>query len=514
MSTFNTFAKESTTKLNRAGGEAFALTPELELYTTVVTASLSNKFYETASERIDRIASLVGRCDAHFVAQLAVYARQKMNLRSVPLLLVVELAKVHSGDDLVSRTVEKVIMRADEIMELLSCYQWRNKNNISGTGGNTPKKLGKLSHQIQVGLQRAFNKFDEYQFAKYDRDGLEVKLRDALFLVHPKAKDDAQQTIFDKIANKFLETPYTWETELSALGQYRFKTPEAKKQAFKEKWEELIGSGKLGYMALLRNLRNILCAEVNDNSLKDVANRLSNPQEVARAKQFPFRFLSAYRELQDCKNGNVPLIMQALEEAVVATAQNIAGFDEHTRVLLACDVSGSMYTPISEKSTVKAYDVGLVLAMLLKNRCKHVVSGIFGDSWKVINMPSSGILSNVMQMYSREGEVGYTTNGYKVIEYLRRRKIAMDKVMIFTDCQMWDSNDGNKKIQHEWTKYKAMAPQAKLYLFDLVGYGQSPLKMLDNDVALIAGWSDKVFDMLEALENGSSIVEEIRKIEL
>lgn len=162
MSTFNTFAKESTTKLNRAGGEAFALTPELELYTTVVTASLSNKFYETASERIDRIASLVGRCDAHFVAQLAVYARQKMNLRSVPLLLVVELAKVHSGDDLVSRTVEKVIMRADEIMELLSCYQWRNKNNISGTGGNTPKKLGKLSHQIQVGLQRAFNKFDEY----------------------------------------------------------------------------------------------------------------------------------------------------------------------------------------------------------------------------------------------------------------------------------------------------------------------------------------------------------------
>ena len=99
MSTFNTFAKESTTKLNRAGGEAFALTPELELYTTVVTASLSNKFYETASERIDRIASLVGRCDAHFVAQLAVYDRQKMNLRSVPLLIVVERSKVHRGDD-------------------------------------------------------------------------------------------------------------------------------------------------------------------------------------------------------------------------------------------------------------------------------------------------------------------------------------------------------------------------------------------------------------------------------
>lgn len=507
MSVFNKFFKDESKVLNHEKAEAYKLSAEMELYSVVVTSSLSSKFYETTEEQIDRIAALIRKCDHQFVAQLAVYARTKMNLRSIPLFLIVELAKIHSGDNLVSKTIEKVVLRADEIMELLICYQWRNKSEGR-------KKLARLSHQVQVGLQHAFNRFDEYQFAKYDRDNLEVKLRDALFLVHPKAKDDAQQTIFDKIANKFLETPYTWETELSALGQYQFESPEAKKQAFKEKWEELIGSGKLGYMALLRNLRNILCAEVNDNSLKDVANRLSNPQEVARAKQFPFRFLSAYRELQDCTNGNVWLIMQALEEAVVATAQNIAGFDEHTRVLLACDVSGSMCRPISEKSTVEAYDVGLVLAMLLKNRCKHVVSGIFGDSWKVINMPASGILSNVMQMYSREGEVGYSTNGYKVIEYLRRRKIAMDKVMLFTDCQMWDSTDDNKTLQDEWTKYKAMAPQAKLYLFDLVGYGQSPLKMLDNDVALIAGWSDKVFDMLEALENGSSIVEEIRKIEL
>ena len=538
MSTFNTFAKESTTTLNRAGGEAFALTPELELYTAVVTASLSDKFYETANERIKRIAELVGKCDARFVAQLAVYARREMNLRSVPLFLVVELAKHHSGDNLVSRTIEKVVLRADEIMELLHCYQWRNSQNTTCTEASAPKKkLAKLSHQIQVGLQRAFNNFDEYQFAKYDRNNLEVKLRDALFIVHPKAKDDAQQKLFDKITSKTLETPYTWETELSALGQHEFESDVDKQMAFTKKWEELIDSGKLGYMAMLRNLRNFLENGISRESLTDVANRLSDEREVIRSKQFPFRFLSAYREVKRVENKKTQvmfealekaalattqdngaedrlLLLNALEKAVLATSNNIAGFDEHTRVLLACDVSGSMYSPISPKSSVKNYDIGLVLAMLLKNRCKNVVSGIFGDEWKLVNLPSTGILSNVEKMYEREGEVGYSTNGYKVIDYLNRENLVLDKVMMFTDCQMWDSYGNIHSIRKEWDKYKQIAPNAKLYLFDLSGYGTTPLNIIRDDVTLIAGWSDRIFEMLEAIEKGSSVIEEIKKIEI
>lgn len=507
MSTFNTFAKEQSAVLNHEGAEAFALSPELELYTAVLTASLSNKFYETATERVDRIASLVGKCDARFVAQLAIYARQKMNLRSVPLLLVVELAKVHSGDDLVSRTVEQVVMRVDEIMELLVCYQWRNPSP-------SRKKLCRLSHQIQVGLQRAFNRFDEYQFAKYDRDGLEVKLRDALFLVHPKAKDDNQQALFDKIVARTLATPYTWETELSALGQQTFATEEEKQEAVAAKWEELISSGRLGYMALLRNLRNFLNANVSNEKLAEVASRLSDEHEVLRSKQFPFRFLSAHRELRDTANGQTPLLLDALEKAIRSSARNIEGFDNSTRVLLACDVSGSMQQRISPKSSVMLYDIGLVLAMLLKNRCKNVVCGIFGDTWKVINLPSEGILSNVDAMYRREGEVGYSTNGYKVIEYLRENRIVMDKVMLFTDCQMWNSGWGNQTIRKEWDSYKQIAPESRLYLFDLAGYGATPLDIVRDDVFLIAGWSDRIFEILTAIERGSSAIEEIRTIEI
>nr|WP_290932640.1 TROVE domain-containing protein [Haliscomenobacter sp.] len=124
-----------------------------------------------------------------------------------------------------------------------------------------------MSKQVQKGLADAFNKFDAYQFAKYNRVGSEVKLRDALFLTHPKAIDTAQQAIFDQIAKNELAVPYTWETKLSALGQVVFKDEIQKKAAFRQKWEELIDSGKLGYMALLRNLRNVIEAGVSTKAL-------------------------------------------------------------------------------------------------------------------------------------------------------------------------------------------------------------------------------------------------------
>jgi len=87
---------------------------------------------------------------------------------------------------------------------------------------------------------------------------------------------------------------------------------------------------------------------------------------------------------------------------------------------------------------------------------------------------------------------------------------------LFTDCQLWDSKaGGSQHIEFQWSRYKAkVAPGAKLYLFDLAGYGQAPLRLLQNDVYLVAGWSDKVFEALAALENGGSALDAINNIEL
>lgn len=502
---FNFTTKGKNKVTNYEGGQAYRLSPEWQLYTAAVTSSLSDKFYEKADTRIETLRKLIVQCDPVFVAQLAVYARQKMNMRSIPLVLAVELAKVHGGDSTVNKMVSGIVQRADEITELLAYYQLANQRQDT-------KKLNRLSKQLQAGLQDAFNKFDEYQFAKYNRD-TEVKLRDALFLVHPKAKDEVQQALFNKIVNNELETPYTWETELSALGQTKFASDKEKEIAFRMKWEELIDSRKVGYMALMRNLRNILEAEVSQQHIMKVCETLSNAEAVRRSKQLPFRFLSAYREISKVKSAYAGRVLDALEMAVTVSAENIAGFGEDTKVLIAADVSGSMQKAISPKSKILSYDIGLMLAMLLKSRCKNAITGMFGDKWKVINVPTKGILSNVDAFYRREGEVGYATNGNLVIEDLLKSKRQVDKVIMFTDCQLWNNNN-DKKIADLWNDYKKVSPKSKLYLFDLSGYGTTPLDITREDVYLIAGWSDKVFDIIAAIDRSGNALDEIRKIEL
>jgi hypothetical protein len=500
---FNILKRKANEVSNYEAAKAWKLTPEMELYTAVVTTGLNDNFYEKGAERIARIRQLLQRNDAAFASRLAIYARSGMHLRSVPLMLAVELAKQNTGNDMVRKTVSNVIQRADEITELLAYYQQANEREGL-------KKLNKLSKQVQKGLADVFNRFDEYQFAKYNRPA-EVSLRDALFLVHPKAKTDAQQAIFNKIAGKALATPYTWETELSALGQQNFSSDKEKKTAFKAKWEELVSSGKLGYMALLRNLRNILEAGCSYECIQAVCSTLASAENVARSRQLPFRFLAAYREVKMLYSADVAAVLTALEKAAQASVKNFAGFDDQTTVLVACDVSGSMQKTVSAKSKVMLYDIGLMLAMLLQSRCRRVVSGMFGQTWKVINVPGNNILANVDEYYKREGEVGYATNGYLVINYLISARIKMDKVMLFTDCQLWNSNSDNNHIETCWKQYKKIAPNAKLYLFDLAGYGNSPVRILQDDVYMLAGWSDKVFEVLNAIENGQDVIQQIKK---
>ena len=608
---------------NHEGATAWRMTPELELYTTVVTTmGTDDKFYEQGEDRVRRIADLVRKVQPEFVAQLAIYTRERMHLRSVPMLLLVELARCHHGDSLVSRAVSKTVQRADEITELLMCYQWRTgKEDLSG-----------LSNQLRKGLAEAFNHFDEYQFAKYNRKGRKVTLRDALILVHPKPKDEQQEAIFRKILNDELETPYTWETEFSKLGQQSFTSKEEKDDAKRATWQALIASGRLGYMATLRNLFNMLKASIDDESMQQVCSFLANPEAVKNSKQLPFRFLSAYLQLKaivanDCRPFAKPLrniqarllkvknaifsrkqgmfivskrkvhrfrlkncigtcakilgswdfrfatghhsyrvpvevhvdhptwkhekelqrleknlqrlqykeaklkqrryrqeenrvthvekqldaLLQALEQAASHSAANIPGFDEGTRVLLASDTSGSMCSPVSWKSNVMYYHIGILLSMLMKQRCPQAVTGMFGDIWKEYFLPSVNVLENTEAMLKRQGEVGYATNGHKVIDWLIQEHRVMDKVMLFTDMQLWNNHRLDRELPDSWNKYKLMAPDAKLYIFDLAGYGQSPITMVREDVFCIAGWSDKVFDLLAALERGESAIDEIRR---
>ena len=583
---------------NHEGAAAWRMTPEWELYTTVVmTMGVDDKFYEGGDDRVRRIADLVRKVKPEFVAQLAVYTREVMCLRSVPLLLLVELDQCLQNDLLVSQAVSRVVQRADEITELLMCYQWRSgRADLKG-----------LSSQLRMGLAEAFNKFDEYQFAKYDRKTREVTLRDALLLVKPTPKDDAQALIFWKIQNGKLETPYTWETELSAVGQRHFDSQEEKDEAKREVWRQLVRSRRMGYMATLRNLRNMLLTGVDEETIKMACDFISCPDAVRRSKQLPFRFFSAYLELTDkeeerqdyywefyqvkaqlrklthrihlvkesvnlmrrgyfltnvrvvrrtpdtsyamsiCNRTHVPtelgfrppkrhhrvkvkrykykkepsernLRYLATQESLLRDLirQKNLLIKEHDWVreylLFEEGRSGSMCSSVSTNSKVMLFHIGLLLSMMMKRRCRQAVTGMFGDIWRVYDISSGNILRATQNMMKHEGEVGYSTNGYMVIDWLIQKRCVMDKVMLFTDCQLWDNRYGDANLQKSWDEYKLIAPDAKLYIFDLAGYGQSPVSMKRDDVFCIAGWSDKTLDILAALERGENAIDEIRRI--
>ena len=485
---------------NYEGEKAWKLSPKMELYTLVCTASLQKKFYTNADECITRLRKLIKKVPVEFVAQLAVYAREQMYLRSIPLVLVVELCKVCNNSQLIEDTSYRVIQRADELVEILAYYQ--QANNRTGT-----KKLNKLHNGLKKGIARAFGKFNEYSFAKYNRD-TEVKLRDAMFLTHPKPDEDKVE-LFKKIADDKLETPDTWEVELSKNDGVSKKT----------KWERLIEEDKLGYMAQLRNLRNMLGSDVQN--LGKVLNNLSDKEAVAKSRQLPFRFFSAFREITGVGNFKSTGVLDCLEEAIKASIENIPGFDYNTNVLIACDMSGSMQTPLSVKSSISYYEIGIVLGMLLQYKCKSVMTGIFGETWKIKNLPKGNILENTLGISNMIGEVGHSTNGYLAIKWLIENKQIADKVFVFTDCQLWDSQDydlngrwSDFTFADEWKKYKKIAPNAKLYMIDLAGYGNTPIDLSNKDVYMIAGWSDKIFQVLDSLEKGENSLYEIEKIKI
>jgi hypothetical protein len=186
-------------------------------------------------------------------------------------------------------------------------------------------------------------------------------------------------------------------------------------------------------------------------------------------------------------------------------------------VLIAADTSGSMIAPLNPRSKVTYFDIGVLMCMIARAACENSVVGMFGDFFKTISVGKSNILNNVQEIYRREGEVGYSTNGWTVLKYALESNVKFDRIMIFTDCQMYGSGYNayrNRDINDYWKQYKSENPESKLYLFNLAGYGTSPIKIEDNDVYMLSGWSDKVFDVLNNIEKGHTALDEIGSIEL
>lgn len=503
MSKFNTKTKESNVITNHEGAEAYSLSAPLELYSLVCNSFIEDKFYESKGNQLNRITELVKQCDPVFVSNLASYARNEMNLRSAPVVLAVLLAWTHGGS-VARKTFSRVIKRADEITEAFSYFFSINKH------GDKVKAARYVPNSLIRGIKDVFEsgRFGEYNYAKYNRD-TEVKLRDAMFLSHPKPVNDEMKALFDKLKDDKLETPYTWEVELASVG-HGVTDPAEKTRLKKQKWEELVDSGKLGYMALIRNLRNMLEVGISKDHLEKVTTRLSNKDEVLKSKQFPFRFYSAYKEISTMypvDEFDKKAVLDALESAIGASIANYPTFNGRTAI--ATDLSGSMHSSLSPKSSIQYFEVGCVLSMAFYKHYGNTIIGGFGHKFEMFNKASDYSILNGASALSRLS-VGHSTNGYLFIDHLLKTKTVAENVFIFTDMQLWNyggwMSDGS--LKKSWARYKKeVAPNSTLWVFDLAGYGRACINVeRKNDVVLLAGWSDKIFEAVSRVREGDSAI--------
>lgn len=334
------------------GGKALAINAEQQLRRSVMSCMLWEKtFYEDGVAIADRIIEFSDKCDIIFVLNLAVEARSQMNLRHVPLLLVDSIVKRQSKNIDVKHHIRlalsKIIQRPDEIAEFLSIY-WRD--------GKIP-----IANIVKKGLSDAFNKFNEYQLAKYRGNKKDIKLRDVLKLVHPVPKDKDQSKLFKALKDDTLTTPGTWEVGLSKAHT------DAEKHNV---WMGLIAENKLGGLALLRNLRNMESVGVKKSV---IANALI---EMKTDRILPFRFIASANAVPSFEDIIEPVMLKSVE-----SKEKLLG-----KTALLIDNSGSMYSKLSQKSDMEMIDAACALSILAREICEDI--SIFSFSERTNEIPN------------------------------------------------------------------------------------------------------------------------------
>lgn len=369
------------------GAPAKHISVENQLRRTLLSCLLwERNFYESGEDVATRIIRLADQCNTATLSKLSIEARTVFKLRHAPLLIL--LALIKKGGKGVAEAIEDTINRPDEITELVALY-WKD--------GKRP-----LSKQMKIGLGKAFLKFNEYQLSKWNRPG-DIKLRDVLFLTHAKPTKD-KEDLFKRLANNELATPNTWESRMAA--------GESKKVVF----ENLLRTNKLGYMALLRNLRGMNEAGVGHDLIKEGILKPS-------ASVLPFRFISAAK--------HAPLFERELDSGMSKVLDNMDRLTGKTVLLV--DVSGSMTWALSSKSTLDRIDAANGLAILLSGICEEI--RIFTFSNTIVEVaPRKGMALSDAIVNSQPNGGTYLGGAVNHID----SNIKYDRLIVITDEQSHD----------------------------------------------------------------------------
>ncbi|WP_447004016.1 TROVE domain-containing protein [Saccharothrix isguenensis] len=503
--------------LTHEGGAGYARDPRSELFLLSVANMVGEEtFYETSDKRDDRYAELVRAvtiADPGWTARFLAWLRGDANMRSASLVGAAHFvkARLDAGEHGMSRqVVDSVLQRADEPGEFLAYWTSRH-------GRALPKP-------VKRGVGDAVRRlYDERALVKWDSEARGFRFGDVLNLVHPSPVDREQGDLFAHALDRRHGSPDPVPASLGVLRARAELTAwpaEQRRALFRQDrdavrstlrdagmtwesvagwlqgpmtadvWEALVPS--MGYMAQLRNLRNFDEAGVSDEVAAEVAARLADPEQVARSRQLPMRFLSAYRAAPSLRWA------WALERAIAQSLANVPALGGRTLVL--ADTSSSMQAGFSRDGSLMRWDAAAVFGIALGLRCADADVVSFSSSQYYSSDPPG---ARTMVFPVRPGESllrsvdrwkadGYFLGGgTDTSGALRRHYAGHDRVVILTDEQ---SDEGDV--------HQALPGHVPLYTWNLAGYRHGHAPSGGRDRHAFGGLTDQAFRMIPLLESG------------
>ena len=533
-----TAKKHKPTKVNAMGSPAYELNPKEELVSTVLTTFVQKSYYESEKEIVGRIKKAMKDCTPKFAAQTALYARREANMRSVSHLLAGELAPEISGKEWASRFYNKIVVRPDDMSEILAYYL----NFMSSGDGK------KIPNSIKKGFKAKLESLDAYLIDKYKMAGRDISLIDLVRLFHPHPTQMNEEAYRRLLSGESLDGLYTTkilEKEKSKAGQTAKKAKEkqeVKAQAIADTLDTNLED--MPMMSLLRNLKSII---ENTPSKVGLACRiLTNKEKIRKSRLLPFRFASAYAEVSKLDRPvrskvtfekgtfGVENVLSALNQAISTSCENIPKLQGNTAILI--DHSGSMRSDgggtglVSAFSSVTSSMIANLFGCMLMQTQDNVFMGLFGDTLIKVDTidRSKGILENSEQIHRKGSHCGLGTE-HGLFEFfvdVVENKIRVDNVVIFSDqvigSNAWygKSDIGRYSVRGRtfdtlFKDFRRVNPQSNVISVDIRQTQGTTVFNKNLRVTQVSGWSEKIFDVLETMGKGySDIIKEIESIKI
>lgn len=474
--------KNTPDTINAAGVPSFNRNNIKQDIANVVLSSMlnGNSFYELESERLKRIEELCSDPElAEYVAKTMVYTRTTGNLRSISHFLAILLVENAKGTDYLRPALIKSFIRGDDLVECLALWNSRN-----------PGKM--VPNSLRRAFKDSLETFNDYSLKKYSCERSAVKLRDVVKLARPnpeKSKGNLKALINGTLPN--ISTAQT--VNAGSTGSERATN-----------YKTMLQEKSLGYMAAVKNIKNILLAGADKETINLLCDLFRNEKACIKSKLFPFRFVDAYKELKTINFDRILIkqVIVALEDGFKLSAQNVELVQPGESCAILLDESGSMDgNPFNQGKALMAS----MLTGLDKSR---TVGYLWADNAREIS-----VNSNPFDFIDNTSTQGGGTDLGAALQNLIDTNTKVDTIVILTDMQQTYF----RKLTFLLNEYKKISPNVKVLFWNLQGYnGGTPIK-LANNILEVCGFSDKLIDVAAKMLKFGDInylVKEIESINL